>query len=126
MMGLAIESSNYALLAALAIMVQRIFCWRIKNHLSVDVQAITWAWIWCFSGVGIRAAWFATSRHTALPGETWNQVMFEVRYLVIMITAAMMIWGVTEFMRLIDGFSRWVQVQLASVSIFAGALMGYY
>ena len=124
--NLSIESANFMLMLAAIVAFYRVVVWKVKNHLSTFVSEVVCCWAWVFGAIGLRAGWFAFARHLAEEGSTWNQTMYEFRFLAINITALACIWGLFRFIQLIDEFSNCTLFGLLFGTFVASRLLGYY
>jgi len=124
--AVAIESDNFMLGLTALFVIAAIIRWEIRNHLDDFVQCVVWSWLILVTAIGAKALWFATARHTAPMGEAWNPMMFECRWLVIMICNALIVVSVLRFVQLIDKFSNQTFFWLFAGIFTTSRVMGYY
>ena len=123
---LEIEADNWLLMLAAVIATGHVINWKIKNHLSEFVNSVVNCFIWIFGSIGVRASWFAISRHFSPEDEGWSPLMYEWRWLLVMLTAWACTWGFLNFLQLINESSN-KEKYITFVSIYAlSRVMGYY
>ena len=123
---LAIESTNFLLAFTAIYGAWMAIRWKIRNHISPETSAIVFAWSLIFLSVGIRAGWFALSRDLSDNGSHWNSIMFEYRYILVILTAAMFCWGMFSFIRHIEEVSIKAQGWIFSGLIAISLVWGYF
>jgi hypothetical protein len=115
--NLVIKASNIALFLTAIYGAGKAFQWKLRNHISPETMKIVFAWVLIFLSVGIRAIWFAASRHFADEGETWSAQMYEWRSVIVILTALLFAWGMFSFVRHIEYTPKRRQIILFSVIV---------
>ena len=121
-----IESGNWLFVAAAFVIVIGIeyrvrrdyisaFNVRVLRHL--ELAAV---------GVGINHGWFALSRHLAPPFDTWHPLMYDWRWLMILVTANVTAHGLLTVVRLLAHYSIAAQVCAHTVMVIIALVMGIY
>ncbi len=122
--GIAIESGSWLFMLTSAVGVYFVARRRYANHISEFNQSVVGAWGWIAGAILFNAAWYALSRQLAPPGELWNSLMFDYRWLMALATAGAFTYGMISFVALIEDFSATqkcaVLATLAAVSLALG------
>ena len=124
--SLIIESSNFLFMIIGAFAVWRVVCWKLDGHLSEHNRDIVHAWVWVFGAASLNHSWFAMSRHLSEPGERWHAGMLEWRWAAVLLTSLAFSWGMTSFVRHIEGFGYQKQAIIFGLSFVAAYGIGYF
>ena len=124
--AISIESDNFWWMIVALFAAYRVMVWKLSNHLSPFVKIVVCAWAFMFTASGANHGWFAISRHFSESDEPFSLMMYEWRWLVIMLTVFMFNWGMVSFLQLIDEFSDGKKYALFLLSYTASRLMGIY
>ena len=123
-MGEVIESSNFMWALASLLGAFYTYKWRKGGALSPENSEIVHAWTWIFSAAGLNHGWFAMSRHLG-GGDTWNDYMFEWRWLLVLVTSVMFCYGMVKFIKLIENFSVSRKISWIGVIAIASYTLGF-
>lgn len=125
-MGNVIESANFWIAILMIFMTYKILRWELGGHLSDNTRQVVGHLIMVFGALGISSTWFAISRNLSPEDYYWNSFMFEWRWLMILITAVMIVWGSAGFIRLIDGDPISKQLKVFFISGLVAFAVGFY
>ena len=124
--AVAIESDNFMLGLGCIFIIAAIVRWQIRNHLDDFVRCVVMCWLLLVTGIGAKALWFSMARHTAPLGESWNPLMYEWRWIVIMVCNTLIVISMLRFVQLIDKFSNQTFFWLFAGIFTLSRVMGYY
>ena len=121
-----IESRNWAFTLGYLILGMYVFYRTRERSMSDGNTQVLHSLGWMAIGGGLNSMWFAISRHLAEPGESWNTTMFEWRWLAVVATALIFVWGVCGVLRGFEDASTWAQIGFYAVLLIVAATFGIY
>ena len=121
-----IESANFWITILMLFLSYKVVRWEYSGHLSANNRGVVHNLLLVFAAAGFSSGWFGISRHLSPEDTHWHPFMLEWRWLMVLVTASMIVWGGAGFIRLIDGDPMTKQIRVFFISGLIAFAVGFY